>query len=113
MVSNVGFISKVVEKGTLIQLTEHYNENRLIPTYQSAYKRNHSCETSLVKLVDGILWWMEEQLVTSVVILDLSATFDTVDHKSSAGYTIEEIWSPSDNTKQWYHNYLKSRKFRA
>ena len=34
----------------------------------------------MVKLVDDILWGKEEQLVTAVVILDLSAAFNTVDH---------------------------------
>ena len=33
---------------------------------------------SLVKLVNDILWNMENQLVTAIVILDLSAAFDTV-----------------------------------
>ena len=43
-------------------------------------EKRHSCETSLVKLVNDILWNMENQLVTAIVILDLSAAFDTVDH---------------------------------
>ena len=70
----------MIENVTLMQFTKHCNENRLLPTYQSAYRRNHNCETSLVKLVDDILWGIEEQLVAAVVILDLSAAFDTVDH---------------------------------
>ena len=79
-VSNLQFISKIVEKVTLDQFTQHCNRNSLLPNYQSAYRQYHSCETSLVKLVNDILWAMEKQLVTVVVILDLSAAFDTVDH---------------------------------
>ena len=79
-VSNLGFISKVVEKVTLEQFMEQCNQNSLLPEYQSAYRKEHSCETSLVKLVYDILWGMENQLVTAVVILDLSTAFDTVDH---------------------------------
>ena len=60
LVSNLGFISQVVEKVTLTQFTKHCDENRLLPAYQSAYRRNHSCKTSLVKLLDDILWGMEE-----------------------------------------------------
>ena len=56
-------------------------------------EKNHSFETSLVKLVDDLLWAMEEQLVTAVMILDLSAAFDTVDHDLLTGSTREEIWS--------------------
>ena len=36
---------------------------------------------NFVKLVNGLLWAMENQKVTSVVILDLSATFNTIDHE--------------------------------
>ena len=65
-VSNLGFISKIVEKVTLTQFAEHCDENRLLPTYQSVYRISHNCETSLVKLVDDILWGMEEQLAIAV-----------------------------------------------
>ena len=112
LVSNLGLISKVIEKVSLTQLTKHWDENRLLPTYQSEYRRNHSCKTSLVKLVDDILWDMQEQLVTSVVILDLLAAFDTVDHDLLLDI-LENGFGVTDNTKQWYHNYLTSRKFRV
>ena len=76
-VSNLQFISKIVEKVTLDQFTLHCNNNSLQPNYQSAYRKYYSCETSLVKLVNDILWAMEKQLVTVVVILDLGAAFDS------------------------------------
>ena len=79
-VNNLGFISKAAEKATLEQLTKHCNQNSLLPKYQSAYRKEHNCKTSLVKLVNDILWRMENQLVTVGVILDLSAAFDTVVH---------------------------------
>ena len=59
---------------------KYCNENSLLPEYQSAYRKELSSKTSLVKLVNDILWGMENQLVTAVVILHLSAAFDTVDH---------------------------------
>ena len=79
-VSNLSFISKIVEKVTLDQFNSHCNQHSLLPEYQSAYRKHHSCEASQVKLVNGILWNMQQQLVTAIVILDLSAAFDTVDH---------------------------------
>ena len=47
--------------------------------FQFAYRRNYSAEISLLKVVNDILWGMEKQEITMVTILDLSATFDTVD----------------------------------
>ena len=79
-VSNLPFLSKVVEKSVLLRFNRHCNENNLMPSYQSAYRANFSCETTLVKLTDDLLWAMEHQEVTPLVAIDLSATFDTVDH---------------------------------
>ena len=65
---------------TLEQFTEYCNQNSLLPEYQSAYQKEQSCEPSLVKLVNDICWGMENQLVTAVVIQDLNAASDRVDH---------------------------------
>ena len=80
-VSNLSFLSKVVEKCTLQQLTQHCNNHKLLPEFQSAYQKHHGCKTSLLKLTNDILWGMENQQVTSMVILDLSTAFNTVDHE--------------------------------
>ena len=48
--------------------------------YQSAYRKNHSCETSLLRLINDALWVMEQQEVTIIVIMDLSAAFDMIHH---------------------------------
>ena len=61
-VSNLSFVSKLIEKVVLKQFNEHCDINKLMPAYQSAYCRDHSCETSLLNLCDKILWRMERQL---------------------------------------------------
>ena len=51
---------------------------------------------------------MENHLVTAVVILDLSAAFDTVDHDLLLD--VPEKWfGITDVPRKWYHNYLKQR----
>ena len=79
-VSNLPFLSKVVEKSVLLRFNRHCNENNLMPDYQSAYRANFSCEMALLKLTDDLLWSVEHQEVTSLVAIDLSSAFDTVDH---------------------------------
>ena len=80
-VSNLSFVSEVLEKCALDQFTEHCDKYGLIPSYQSAYRPMHSCETALVKLVNDSLWTMESKEISAMVLIDLSAAFDTVDHE--------------------------------
>ena len=51
-VSNLCFLSKVVEKCMLKQFIGYCNANDLIPQYQSAYRANYSCATSLLKIIE-------------------------------------------------------------
>ena len=92
-VSNLCFISKIVENITLDQFNQHCQDYNLVPEYQSAYRKKHSCETNLVKLVNDTLWIMENQLVTTIVILDLSAAFNTVDHDLLLEVLGKKIWN--------------------
>ena len=79
-VSNLCFLSKLVEHYMLKQLLKHCDDNCLLPDFQSAYHTNYNTETSLVRMTNDILWAMEEQHITMTVILDLSAAFDMVGH---------------------------------
>ena len=58
-VSNLSFISKVVETTNrkLQQLTQHCNNHNLLPDFQSAYRKHHGCETSLLKLTNDYGAW--------------------------------------------------------
>ena len=111
-VSNLSFISKIVEKVTLDQFNSHCDQHSLLPEYQSAYRKHHSCKTSLVKLVNNILRNMEKQLVTAIVILDLSTAFDTVDHDQLLE-VLATRFGIQGNALEWYRNYLKPRRFRV
>ena len=78
-VSNLPFLSKVIERCMLLQLSHHCNEYHLQPDYQSAYRENY-CKTVVLGISNDILWAMENQCITSLIAIDLSAAFDTVDH---------------------------------
>ena len=79
-VSNLAYISKLTEKAVFRQLHQHMASNNLYPTLQSAYRNNHNTESSLLKVFNDILLEMNNQNVTLLVFLDLSAAFDTIDH---------------------------------
>ena len=80
-VSNLSFISKLVEQAVMNQFNTHCNLNGITPTHQLACKQFHSCETAMIKIVNDTLWTVEYKNITILVIIDLSAAFDTVDHK--------------------------------
>ena len=78
--SNLAFISKLVETVVAKQLEHYLNCNNLFPVFQSAYRQNHNTETALLKVMTDILLNMNNQCVTLLILilLDLSAAFDTV-----------------------------------
>ena len=79
-VSNLTFIGKLIERVVLKRLEDHLSRNNLNCSEQFAYKKNHSTETLLIKMTDDLLVAFDEGSATVVMLLDLSAAFDTVDH---------------------------------
>ena len=78
-VSNLQFLSKVLEKSACLQLQQYLDENNLYPEYQSAYRKGHSCETALLKIVNDIQKDVQNRKMVALVMLDLSSAFDTID----------------------------------
>ena len=74
------FMSKVVERLVCRQLVAFLQHNGLMPELQSAYRRGHSTETAILKVVTDFLLAADRGEVTLLGLLDLSAAFDTVDH---------------------------------
>lgn len=78
-VTNVEWISKCIEKVISIRLYEHMSINNIHSKYQHGYKKYHSTETLLLKLSNDILFGFESNKATILLLIDLSAAFDTVD----------------------------------
>ena len=110
--SNLSFISKIVEKHVTDQFEEHCNINDLSPQHQLAYKKDHSCETALVKIVNDALWAMEKGTITLLVITDLSPAFDSVNH-SVLFSILEDHFAVSGAALGWFRSYLAGRGFKV
>ena len=82
-VSNLPYLSKLLEKVVSSRLHNHKVTNNLYEHVQSAYRSGHSTETALVKVQNDILRAIDvEQQCVFLVLLDLSAAFDTITHQT-------------------------------
>ena len=78
-----------------------------MPGYQSAYRKNFSCETALIKNINDCLWNMENQRIRAIVAIDLSATFDTVDHQILIN-VLNKRFNIEGVALEWSLKYLSS-----
>ena len=69
------------EKVVAAQLFEHLASIPLEEPLQSSYKLNHSTETALLKVQNDILIPIDNHKCVALLLLDLPAAFDTVDHE--------------------------------
>ena len=109
-VSSLPFLSKVLEQNLYTQLDTYFTHNNLYSSYQSAYRCNHSCETSLTKLLDDLQVFQHQKNNVILILLDQSAAFDTVDHTRLLE-KLENNFGIKGNALKLLKSYLDSRTF--
>ena len=102
-VSNLSYISKLIEKAVARQINEHIAHEGISNENQSAYRVFHSTETALLKIQNDIATSMDKGAAVRLVLLDLSAAFNTIDHSILFSCSI---------LFKWVQSYLNSRKQR-
>ena len=76
---NIPYLSKIIEKAIITQLTHHMVNNDLVEPLQSAYRPNHSTKTALLRIQNDFLLDLDNRRGVILVLLYLSAVFDTID----------------------------------
>ena len=109
-ISNLEFLSKLLEKVVLKQLTKYLDEFSLYTKFQSAYRPNHSCETAMAYIVDDIQQFLENKQNAALIMLDLSSAFDTVDHQMLID-RLERDFGICDEALELIRSYLYERTF--
>jgi hypothetical protein len=106
-VSNIPFLSKIIERLAASRINNYLQVTHQLESNQFAYKRYHSCETAILTLLNFVFHAIDDNKVTVLVLLDLSAAFDTVNHTillsqlSSLGV--------GGTAVNWFRSYLTSR----
>ena len=111
-VTNEVFISKLSEKVVSIRLFEHMSLNKLHSKFQHGYKVFHGCETLLLKLVNDVLIGFDSNSGTILLLIDLSAAFDTVDIAKLLDILEKDIGITGFALK-WFKSFLTGRTQRV
>ena len=107
-ISNVTFLSKLVERVVARQFTAHANKHDLFPVRQSAYRHGHSTETAVMTVHNDIVSAIDKGHVVALALLDLSSAFDTVDHTLLLSI-LENRFSVTGLSLEWFRSYLTDR----
>ena len=79
-VSNIPFLSKVIERVVAQQLNSHLTRNGLHDDLHSAYKTGTRTETAILGIKTDIETVLDDGDAVLLVLLDLSTAFHTIDH---------------------------------
>ena len=90
------------------RLVSYLEQNHLDEPLQSAYKKFHSCETALVRVQNDILCAIDKRCCVALLLLDLSAAFDTVDHNILL-QRLHSRFSVHGKALDWFASYLADR----
>lgn len=107
-VSNLSFVSKVLERIVAQRLDEHLSLNNLHSSRQSAYRAHHCTESAMMKVTNDLLLALDKGSPCILVLLDLSAAFDTIDHEILL-QRLEFTFGIKGAALGWFRSYLGQR----
>ena len=111
-VSNLSFLSKLIEKVISSRILKHIADNELIDKFQSAYRCGHSTETALLRVYNDIVTMVGKGNGSYLVLLDLSAAFDTIDH-DTLFVILEKYVGITGSALQLLKSYFSDRSQRV
>uniref|UniRef100_A0A8C1M8D5 Reverse transcriptase domain-containing protein n=1 Tax=Cyprinus carpio TaxID=7962 RepID=A0A8C1M8D5_CYPCA len=107
-ISNLPFMSKILEKVVSAQLCSYLQKNDLYEEFQSGFRPHHSTETALVKITNDLLLASDQGCISLLVLLDLSAAFDTIDHDILID-RLQNYTGIQGQALRWFRSYLSDR----
>ncbi|KAK3508702.1 hypothetical protein QTP70_004248 [Hemibagrus guttatus] len=110
-VSLLSFLSKILERVVCNQLSDYLMQNNLHDPNQSGFKAAHSTETALLALTEKLHAARSAKLSSVLILLDLSAAFDTVNHKTLLS-TLRSL-GICGTAWEWFASYLDGRSYQV
>lgn len=104
-------LEKLLESIVKEQLMDYIEENHLLSIYQSAYRKFHSCETSLNLVISRWKELRDKNYDIICVFLDLKRAFETIDRNQLLKKLKE--FGLKNQTYKWFESYLTGRTQRT
>jgi Reverse transcriptase (RNA-dependent DNA polymerase) len=107
-VSNLSYLSKLIEHVVVKRFTAHMSSHSLFLAQQSVYCAFHSTEIAVLSVHNVWVWATDSNQVSLLVMLDLSASFDTVDHNILLS-VLSRRFNVTDRAFAWFQSYIDGR----
>ncbi|KAK3562669.1 hypothetical protein QTP86_005049 [Hemibagrus guttatus] len=111
LVSLLSFLSKILEHVVCNQLSEYLMQNNLHDPNQSGFKAAHSTETALLAVTEKLHAARSAKLSSVLILLDLSAAFDTINHKTLLS-TLRSL-GICGTAWEWFASYLDGHSYQV
>lgn len=107
-ISKLPFISKILEKVVYAQLKSFLDEHNTLEIFQSGFKTLHSTESALLRVFNDILLVNDSGDHAILILLDLTAAFDTIDHSILVS-RLQQLVGIYGSALEWFRSYLSDR----
>ena len=107
-ISNLSVLSKLLERLVASQMVCYLKQFDLLPPLQSGFREGHSTETAILKVLTDLRMAIDRGDFGILVLLDLSAAFDTVDHNILL-QRLEKTFGIGTTVLRWFQSYLHER----
>ena len=100
-------LSKLLKKHICDHLCDFLEKNAPLHRFQSGFRKFHSTETALIRLVDQLLFDLDKNRASGLVFIDYKKAFDLIDH----GLLLEKLkaYGVRDYEMELLRSYLSGR----
>ena len=107
-ISVLPVLTKVIERHVHDSLYSYLCVNNLIYSKQSGFRKRHSTETALIGIIDELLFNLDSDRVSGMILIDYCKTFDMVDHS----ILLQKLQAYGFDNKSliWFRSYLNERR---
>ena len=99
--------SHLIEKIVKDQIVDYFESNKLFASQQSEFRRNYSCETSIVSVLNDWNDSLDKNKIVIAVFLDLKRAFETINRTLLLRKL--HLYGCDENVMKWFSSYLTNR----